>query len=163
MDLIFYEQKKNLICISDSNWRNLTPGPGCSRNWILGTWVLKAHSVLQGGFFIYLCAPLLFIITKLFTLWWKKIPCLQTSWTCILLCERKGTICPLSSSTHPPPPKVPVKKKNKKKTAPIHSLKYITAACSREGLLESCLPSPPASFYSIPPPQLPSPSTLFPW
>lgn len=100
MDLIFYEQKKNLICISDSNWRNLTPGPGCTRNWILGTWVLKTHSDLQGGVFIYLCAFLMFTITKLFMLSWTKTPCLQALWMCIFYPEWNRITFPWAR-THP--------------------------------------------------------------
>lgn len=100
MDLIFYEQKKNLICISDSNQRNLTPGCGCTRNWILGTWVLKTHSDLQGRFFIYLCASLMFIIIKLFMLWWKKTHCLQKF--CIYIfhpLQEKQNHLPISMNT----------------------------------------------------------------
>lgn len=161
MDLIFYEQKKNLICISDSNWGNLTPGPGCSRNGILGTWVLKTRSILQGGIFhLFMGFPPVYRYKTVHMMMEENtLPANILDLHLFILFERKGPICPLFSSTPPP------KKRylGGKKTAPIHSLKYITAACRREGLAWILSPLPQASFYSTPSSRLPSPSTLFPW
>lgn len=135
MDLIFYEQKKNLICISDSNWGNLTPGPGCSRNGILGTWVLKTRSVLQGGIFhLFMGFPPVYRYKTVHMMMEENTPPANIlDLHLFILFERKGTICPLSSST-PPNPQKKVPGKKKQNPAPIHSLKYITAACRRERL-----------------------------
>lgn len=64
--------------------------------------MLKTHSDLQGGFFIYLCTALMFIIIKLFTLWWSKTHCLQKFWIYIffILCKRNRILYPWAR-THP--------------------------------------------------------------